>query len=420
MRGIGDIADLRLEVLTDLVTRFTTPPELMLTTLFGETDAPSDSIKWESYEGTRGMAPFVPPGVPSPRTAPLGVTKHTATAATWKEKMYFDEEFLNNLREPGTVATYMAAKTRLARESASLSYRSMRRKEWMIAKMLFSGKITYEVTGGMKAEVDYKLPTANNVTLTTNYMWPAGSTKDILGDIMDAKKTVKDACGVLPSVAMCTTNVLKMLAQDTTIRQLLKKSDFGNGDLFTGTRGGILGVNPKVIQSLLDIPRLEVYDEVYEVRAYLTAGVTASSSTVISVEDASDFEAGSYLRFVDVSEGTWEDCLIDSVSVPANTVTIHAAPAASYRAVEDYCFVRKTFLPTNKFVMFAPVVEGKPIAEFLRAPYGLSRLYGRQADTHETWDPDGIFLRVQDKGLPVLYQRDAIYNLTVTSTTPNI
>jgi hypothetical protein len=38
-----------------------------------------------------------------------------------------------------------------------------------------------------------------------------------------------------------------------------------------------------------------------------------------------------------------------------------------------------------------------------------------QTDRKETWDPDGVFLRVQDKGLPVLYQRDAIYNLTVTN-----
>ena len=165
MRGIGDIAELRLEVLQQFITRFMTPPELKLSTLFGTSNAPSDSIYWESQEGGRGMAPFVAPGVPSPRTAPYGLTKHSATAATWKEKMYFDEEFLNNLRKEGTINQYLAAQARLARELAGLTYRSMRRKEWMFAKMLFSGGFTYETTGGTKLSVDYKLPSTNQVTL---------------------------------------------------------------------------------------------------------------------------------------------------------------------------------------------------------------------------------------------------------------
>jgi hypothetical protein len=422
-RGIGDIADLRLEVLQDFITRFTTPPELKLMNLFGSINALSDSIRWESQEGGRGLAPFVPPGVPSPRTAPYGVTKHSATAATWKEKMYFDEEFLNNLRKPGTDNTYLDAKTRLARELAQLTYRSMRRKEWMFAKMMFNGAITYDVTGGIKASVDYGLPSSHNVTLTTNYMWDAtgaSATVDILGDIIDAKKTIKDATGAYVEVAMCTSTVLKYLAQDSTIQTLLQKSQFGNGDLFSGSKNKLLGVNTQVIQSLLDIPRLEIYDEQYEVRAYLTGAVTGGSTTVVSVEDVSDFEVGAYVRFVDVSAGTWEDELIASIQTEASTITVTAAPTASFKAGEDFVFMRKTFLPSNKFIMFAPRVEGKSIAEYMNAPYGLNRSYGMQVDRHETWDPDGVFLRVQDKGLPVLYQRDAIYNLTVTSTKPNI
>lgn len=423
MRGIGDIADLRLEVLQDFITRFTTPPELKLMNMFGEMNAISDSIKWESQEGGRGLAPFVPPGAPSPRTAPYGVTVHRATAATWKEKMYFDEEFLNNLRKPGTNFEYLDAKTRLARELAQLTYRSMRRKEWMFAKMMFDGEFTYEVTGGMKAHVDYGLPASHNVTLTTNYMWDAtgsSATVDVLGDIIDAKKTIKDATGAYVEVAMCTSTVLKYLAQDTTIQALLHKSAFGDGSLYSGNKNKLLGVNPQIIQSLLDIPRLEIYDEQYEVRAYLTAAVTGASTTVVSVEDVSDFEVGAYIRFVDVSAGTWEDELIASIQTEAGTITVSSAPAASFKAGEDFVFMRKTFLPSNKFIMFAPKVEGKSIAEYMKAPYGLNRSYGMQTDRHETWDPDGIFLRVQDKGLPVMYQRDAIYNLTVTSTKPNI
>ena len=419
MRGIADIPELRLEVLQNFITRFTTPPELTLSNLFGTSDAPSDSIMWESQEGGRGMAPFVAPGVPSPRTAPYGLTKHSATAATWKEKMYFDEEFLNNLRKEGTLNEYLASQARLAREMAGLTYRSMRRKEWMFAKMLFSGGFTYQTTGGTRLAVDYGLPTENNVTLTTNYMWTAtggAATVDIVGDIIDGKKVIKDATGAFVDRAMCTTKVLQYMAQDTTLIALLHKSAFGNGDLFSGNKNKLLGVNPNVVASLLDIPFLQINDEMYEIRAFLTAAVVGTSTVVVSVEDTTDFEVGYKLRFVDVSAGTWEEETIASIQPEASTITVSNAPTASFKAGEDFVFMRKTFIPSNKFIMFASSVEGKAIAEYIAAPYGLNRSYGMQTDRHETWDPDGVFLRVQDKGLPVLYQRDAIYNLTVTST----
>ena len=418
MRGIADIPELRLEVLQNFITRFMTPPELTLSTLFGTSNSVSDSIYWESQEGGRGMAPFVPPGVPSPRTAPYGITKHSATVATWKEKMYFDEEFLNNLRKEGTINQYYASAARLAKEMAGLTYRSMRRKEWMFSKMMFSGGFTYQTTGGTILAVDYGLPAENNVTLTTNYMWTAtggAATVDIVGDIIDGKQVIKDATGAFVDRAVCTSKVLKLMAHDPTLIALLHKSAFGNGDLFTGAKHPILGVNPKVVASLLDIPFLEVNDEMYEIRAFLTGAVVGSSTTVIPVEDTTDFEVGWKLRFVDVSAGTWEEETIASIQPEASTITVSNAPTASFKAGEDFVFMRRTFVPSNKFIMYASSVENQPIAEYIAAPYGLGRTYGMQTDRHETWDPDGVFLRVQDKGLPVLYQRDAIYNLTVTN-----
>ena len=63
--------------------------------------------------------------------------------------------------------------------------------------------------------------------------------------------------------------------------------------------------------------------------------------------------------------------------------------------------------------MDGDAVDGQKIAEFFSAPYGLNRTYGMEVDTHEEWDPDGMWVRVQNKGLPVLYNRDALYVLTV-------
>jgi hypothetical protein len=74
----------------------------------------------------------------------------------------------------------------------------------------------------------------------------------------------------------------------------------------------------------------------------------------------------------------------------------------------------KKFLDTDKFLMFSSTVEGTRIAEFMSAPYGLGRTYGMMVDSKEQWDPDGIFIRVQNKGLPILYHRDALFVYTVT------
>jgi len=359
------------------------------------------------------MTPFVPPGAPAPVTAPFGVAAHSAEAAFFKEKMYFDEEFLNNLRKEGTESEYLSAQARLARELASLVNRSNRRKEWMFSKMLFTGSFNYSEMTGTKIAVDYDLPSAHSVTLGAAYKWSDGTSRDIIGNIIDGKKQIKDDCGGVVNFALCNSTVLKYLARDPELLTLLQKSAFGSGDLFKGQKNKLIGVNPKVLGSLLDIDNLVIYDEQYEVRAYLTAVVTADSTTTISVDNPADFLAAETLRFNDVSAGTFEDETISSVDIEAGTVTVSTAPGTSYKAGEDFVSQVSYFIPDTKFTMMASNVDNQQVAEYKEAPFGLNRNYGIKTDRHEEWDPEGIFIRVQDKGLPILYQRDATYILTV-------
>ena len=411
-KGVADIPELRLEVLDDYVTKWMTPPELVFSSMFPESDSPSDSIKWESKEGGRGMAPFVAPGSPSPLTFPYGIAQHEARAAYWKEKMFFDESFLNNIRKEGTEATYKEAQITLAENLASMVNRSKRRKEWMLAKMLTAGSFTYNVQSGYKSSVDYGVRSTHIVTLTADYYWEDGTSRDILKDIKDGKQVISDDCGARVNFAICNSKTLYYLASDPTILTILQKQAFGSGDLFKGNLNKIAAVNPTVISSLLDIGNLVIYDELFEVRASLTAAVTASSTTAISVDDVSDFEVGGTLRFVDVSEGTYEDETIASISVEAGTVTVSSAPSTSYKATEDYVVMYRKFMPDNTFVMGSTSVDGLPIAQFKRAPFGNVRGYGIKSDRWEEKDPEGVWIRVQDKGLPILKQKDAIYILT--------
>jgi hypothetical protein len=415
-RGSSDIPTLRLEVLQKFVTKFTAPPELMLMNLFPSSPSPSSTIKWESQRGGRGLTPFVPPGAPAHQTAPTGVAEHLAEAAYWKEKMPMDEEFLNNLRAEGTTATYLSAAARLARELASLKNRAWRRKEWMFSKMMFNNGFDYKVKDGYMASVDYAIPQSHRITLGTNYQWDDGSSKNILKDIQDGKRTIKEDCGGTVDLAMCNSKVLDYLANDTTIRGILQKNAFGDGSLFKGNLHELVGVNPGIIGGLLNISNFVVYDEMYEVKAFLTSTVTGGSTTHIAVDDVSDFEANSKLRIVDRSANTWEDLKIIDVNEIAGTIQVSAPPASTYKAMEDFVLMPRNFIPDDTFVMMSTKVEGQSIAEYKQAPFGLGRHYGQYTDKHDEWDPEVTWIRVQDKGLPILYHPDAVYTIDVVTT----
>ena len=411
--GASDIPDLRLARLQKLVTRFMNPPHLILANLFGTPNkADSDVIKWESMIGNRGLTPFAAPGSPAQQVAPVGVTEHTAVAAFWKEKMYLDESFLNNLRKEGTTEQYEAARTKLAKNLGMMVGRAERRKEWMYAKMLSSGTFSYLTKGGVMTTVDYDIPSNQVVTLVTGDMWPSGSTKDILDDVMSAKIAVSDACGGTVDYMLMNSTVLRYIAADTTMRGLLQKSTFGEGDLF-GKSGSVIGVRPQVLGSLFGVDNIVVDDDTYVVSAWLTAAVTGSSTTDIYVDDISDFEAGMTVRFYDVSAKTYEDETISSVTPQGGYFTVASAPTASFRAGEDKVSVTRKYIPDDKCIFFASKVEGQPIANFLSSPFGNDRHYGVKTDQWEEKDPEGVWIRVQNKGLPVLEQRDAVYILDV-------
>ena len=67
----------------------------------------------------------------------------------------------------------------------------------------------------------------------------------------------------------------------------------------------------------------------------------------------------------------------------------------------------------NVITMFNDTFEGEKVAEFIEAPFGLDRVWGMYTDRHFEWDPDGVWVRVQDKGLPVMYNPNTIMTLTV-------
>jgi len=412
--GASDIPDLRLSKLTKLIDKFSSAPNLKFVNRFSKQRADSDQIEWESQIGSRGMVPFKAPGAKTPQGAPRGLAAHAAKAAFMGEKMLFDEQFLNNLREPGTTNTKMNAKRKLAKELLQLRYRTDRRKEWMFVKMFSEGTFSYLEKGGLKSTVTYNIPSANKVTLTTNYKWAAGSTKDILSDIRDAKSVLEEVTDASEFTMMVTQTVLRYMVEDSGVRDLYKSSAFGRGDLFGKGNDNVLGVRTDILGTILDV-NIEVIRERYTVEARLTAAVTADSTTVISVTDTEDFEVGGTLRFYDVSAGTYEDETIASIQTEAGTITVSTAPSSSYKAGEDVVSMTKIFMDDD-LAVFMPTsgkVENQDIADWFDAPFGIPGTYGIKLDNNPEWDPEAYWIRAQAKGLPVLYFPEAVYILNV-------
>jgi len=377
--------------------------------MFKSTQYPSDTIKWETEYTSGGMTPFVAPGSIAPTVGLDGIAQSEARAAYYKEKMYFDEEFLNNLREPGTLVTYETAERKLAKGMQKLQYRCQRRREWMISQAITQGVINYSIAGGTKFSVSYGIPATHLVTLDESTRnWATGTSRNPVEDIFDGKTTLSIDAGVKPSQCMLNSILLKTLMLDSNMQNLLKSSAFGNGDLFS---------NPgPVMANLLGVDKLVVYDELYEVQAYLTITVPGGSSASyqVYVDDASDFTVGGTLRFYNLAQfNVWEDQVITAVDTVNNIITVDQQPSLTFVGTRDKVIMRKKFVQDNEFIMFSEQAGGDPIAEFMEAPYGMQRRWGFYADTEMEWDPEGIWIRVQDKGLPVVYHPDCIFKLTV-------
>ncbi len=400
--SINDIPELRLTTLQGLVERFVMPPDLYFSNQFAEADLEGDTAEWESFVGSRGLAPFAAPDSESKETSPGGYGLHKLSVAYWKERMHFGSDFLNKLRKPGTLAK-QTAQEYLARQMTDLENRNRRRKEWMIAQMITKGGFTYVQPNDVKISVDYGIPADHKVTLTTDYKWGSGTSSDMIGDILAAKLALQNDSGAAYAEAYLTTELLYTMLKDANIQKILEKSAYGNGDLYARPK--------EVLSDLLGITFV-IYDEMFQIRSWLIANVTGGSTTVFSVDEAMDYAAGDSLYIYCPEENKREKLVIASVDANASTITVSVAPTNSYKALKTCVYVTRKFIPTNTFTMFAPEVQGTKSCEFKRAPFGLNGTYGMQVDRKETWDPDGVFIRVQDKGLPVLYNPDAVYILT--------
>ena len=187
----------RLENLNGVLSKLPEYKENKFLSLFGVDTAESDTVRWLSEYGAMGMTPFAAPGAPAPVTSDSDWwSEGSARAAFYKEKRYFDETFLNNLADPLNPMKRKTAMQVLGRTLSKMNYRIQRRREWMMAQMLFRGGFSYTQEKGLKFTVDYGIPDAHKITLQGNDVWGTGSTRNPIDDIFYMKQVLKDDAGV--------------------------------------------------------------------------------------------------------------------------------------------------------------------------------------------------------------------------------
>ncbi|MFP4448497.1 MAG: major capsid protein [Bacteroidota bacterium] len=399
---------LKLETLNKFIQKLPKQENLLFVNLFPTDQYPSDTIRWGVEYGSVGMTPFVAPGSPAPNVGDdQYYSEGSAVAAYWKEKTFIDEVALNNLREPLTEQTYYTAEKQIARKIARLRARCDRRKEWMISQMLFNHGFSYQIKGGAKFSVDYNVPSQNEQALSGNDFWKTadgskGSSATPIKDVFDFRQDYVDDLGREPEYTVITSEMLKWWMFDDDLQGILKKSAFGEGDLFSNPQG--------VFAKLFGLGNLIVYDEHFDVTSWLTSDC---SSTSVVVEDATDFVAGKARMYDMSSMFTYEDVEITAVNYNTNTLTLADSPTSTYSSGKARISLRKKFASEDKLMFFSKSVEGETIAEFMEAPFGLNRNWGMFGDSKPEWDPDGVWLRIQNKGLPVMYWPNAVMTLKV-------
>lgn len=405
MKGSEGIPSLKVETMNKLVSKFPKAPSLFFSSMFPENTYPSDEVKWEIEYGSAGMTPFVAPGATAPVVGVDGYGEASAKAAYLKEKAFLDETFLNGLRAVGT-AELENQERKLARMELKLHNRLLRRKEWMFAQMFLNGGFSYATAAGARFEINYGVPANHRLTLTGNDAWNVdhADSNPIL-DIMDGKTTLsEDGGGDTVQHAICNSEMIKTLMFKPSFQNLLSKSQFGEGDLFK---------NPTaVIANLIGVGNVTIYDEKYEVTGWANMNAAVGADEIY-VDDPTVFEIGGTMRLHSMSKiNLYEDKVIDQIDMTTGRVHFTTALTRAVVGGSTRVSMKKKFIDDNKMCLLNSSVDGVPVAEMLQSPYGIPRRWGMYADKKDVWDPEGVWLRIQFKGLPVMYNPDSTYIIT--------
>jgi hypothetical protein len=368
------------------------PEDMYFSSTFpGDQNYPDEEIKFSIFHNGEGMAPITDRGVKAPEYKGGGFSEMTVKGALINEKYVYTEEELNRTLSADPVRA-QAAEMLVMNSLDDLVRRCQMRKEWLAAQIACNaGVISYADKRGTTFSIDYNIPAANKVTLTGNYVWGTGSTRNPIGDCYDMKTRLeKYTGGKLSAVLVNSTTFANMLFEDTTLRDLMKL------DAYRGQYNP-MSKRWEAFSELMDMPFVK-YDQQINVVCRMTSAV---STKTFSVDNALDLKAGATVQFCRGDENDFEvleEEVIDSIS--GDAVTLVAAPTATFVPGRDFIRAAVPFLADNRLVFMVNQFRGRPLMKWFNAPVGLgSTRYGMIPKTWMGTDPDAVKTRIQCLGV---------------------
>lgn len=158
-----------------------------------------------------------------------GVEKYKAEMPFFKESMVVDEKLrqqLNILMQTQNEDIIRTIIAKIFNDQIKLITAAYETIERMRMQVLTTGTITLS-SNGQSYQYDYGMPASNKITVGTTW-GQTGAT--IIKDINDAKKAAR-AKGYKLTRAMCNSNLLETIAQDTSIKNRIFVLANGNVEI---------------------------------------------------------------------------------------------------------------------------------------------------------------------------------------------
>jgi len=370
-----------------------------------QVNSPTNEIKYLMLHGTNGMAPITDRGVAAPQYRGGGASWVTQKGCLINEKIVYTEEDLNLCLNPDPVAR-QAAEVACLETVDDLTRRVMLRREWLAASIPCNkGVIAYKDQSGMTFNVNYRIPSTHKETLTGNYVWGTGSSRDPMGDVNTKMDVVRKSCGSPVTAVICNSTTFNTyIAGDTTLRDMMKNSAF---------RGAYNPITQpwEAYKDLFKVPFVR-FDQAHQVIAHMTSTIVSDKFTV---DNAIDLRAGATLQFCRGDEDNFEVVEEETISsISGNEITLSDSPSETFVPGRDFVKATIEFLPDKRLVFMAETVGGKPLLQWNNAPMGIGATrYGMLPKTWEGNDPDAVKTRIQWLGIWALRSNQAIATLDV-------
>lgn len=188
----------------------------------------SEYVEVEYKSGGRAMAPFVVPGGKGAIMGREGSNIRTYKAPLMKPRRLIEASDVERRGFGETVYSTKSPEARAqelrAQDLADLIDMCARRQEWMAAQLLINGG--YDIEGYADDGKTIKKDTiafqgfAGKTTLSGSDAWDNAAAK-IYDHIEAASQTIRRNAGMIPGVAICSSNVVKYLLNNKQLLDIL-------------------------------------------------------------------------------------------------------------------------------------------------------------------------------------------------------